>query len=71
MELVGALQRLPSVNYIAWNFITPVYLNLGPISDYTQPNRKYLRSSRLPSLYGASYKPSDMVSLVKTALTVC
>ena len=28
------------VNYIAWNFITSIYLNLGLMSDYDQSYRK-------------------------------
>ena len=40
------------------------------MSDYTQLYRKYLLSSRSSLIYCELYKPSDMASLVKTALTV-
>ena len=40
------------------------------MSDYNQSDRKFLLSSLLLSLYGALYKPSEMVGLVKTNLTV-
>ena len=41
------------------------------MSDYTQSHRKYLLSSQSSSIYGALYKPFDMVCLEETALTVC
>ena len=72
--LNGICWRLPEIdlcNYIVWNIITLMYLNLGLMSAYTNSYRKYLLSSQSPSLYCALYKPSELVGLLKTTLTVC
>ena len=71
MVLVLAFQKFPSGNYIMWTFITLIYLHFGLMSDYTKLYRKYILSSWLALLYGAYYKPFEIVVLVKTALPVC
>ena len=71
MGIVGGFQILKSRNYIVRTFITPIYLNLELMIAYTQLYRKYLLSLRSSSLYGAFQKPSYLVYLVETALTVC
>ena len=51
--------------------MSSIYLNLGLISVYTHSYREYLLSSRLSSLHGALYKPSEILGLVQIPLTLC
>ena len=41
------------------------------MSGYNQSYRKHLIGLQLPFLYGELYKPSDLVGLLETALTLC
>ena len=67
-----ALSRnFQSGNYIVWTFITSIYLNSGLMSYSTQSCRESLLSLRSPSLYCGLCKPSELVGLVNTDLTVC
>ena len=50
--------------------VTPQIVCLGLVSYNTQSHRESLLRSRLSLLYCALYKPSNVVGLVKTALTL-
>ena len=71
MDLVGTFQWFPYGSYIVWTFITSIYLNLVLVSYNTQLYREYPISLQSSLLYCVLYKPSELVGLVKKALTVC
>ena len=71
MDLVDAFQQ-----FTIWKLysVNLYYINILKFRTYEwlySVVHKYLLSSKLSLLYGALYKPSELVGLVKTTLTVC
>ena len=77
LPFVGLGWRFPEIDGQAIILCEPllyqykVYLNLGLMSYINQSYIESLIISLLSSLYCALCKPSEMVGLVKTVLTVC
>ena len=70
MDSVSAFQRFPIWKLYCVNLYYIDILNLGLMSDNNQSYRKYLLSLLSSSLYGYLYKPSKLVGLMKTDLTL-
>ena len=71
MDLVCAFQIFTIWKVYSVNVYYIDILIFGFNNDYAQMYRKYIPISLSPSLYGALYKPSEMVGLVKKSLTLC
>ena len=74
LTINGLGWRFPEIDNLEIILCETFYIDINKLRKYDQLYlvvQQYLLSLRLSSLYDALYKPSELVSLVKTTLTVC
>ena len=71
MDFVGNFHKFPFRQLYRVKLYYIDILNLGLISDNTHSYKESILNTLSPYLWCALYKPSDLMGLVLTALTVC